>query len=95
MLGEGDIGSGGSGNDAFEIGEWVDDENNVPAIIDFNPNDDVLVVRYQDGTPEPTITVNEEDGEHNVYADGRLVVRVESDTPFSAADVLTYSVQVA
>ncbi|WP_412554826.1 calcium-binding protein [Shimia sp. MIT1388] len=92
LLGQGDVASGGAGNDRFEIGEWITDDTNVPAIIDFNPEEDVLVVRYEEGTTEPTFTVNEEDGEHNVYANGQLVVRVESDISFTADDVEAYSV---
>ncbi len=92
LLGEGDIGSGGSGNDAFEIGEWVSDETNVPEVTDFNPTEDVLVVRYDSGTSEPTITVDEQNGVHNVYSDGRLVAQVTSTNAFSASDVQLYAV---
>jgi Ca2+-binding RTX toxin-like protein len=92
LLGEGDIGSGGSGNDAFEIGEWVGDETNVPEVTDFNPTEDVLVVRYDSGTSEPTITVDEQNGVHSVYSDGRLVAQVTSASAFTASDVQLYAV---
>ncbi len=95
LLGEGDIGSGGSGNDAFEIGEWVSDETNVPEVTDFNPSEDLLVVRYEGGTSEPTITVAEQNGVHNVYSDGRLVAQVTSASAFTASDVQLYAVPTA
>ncbi|GAA6178947.1 hypothetical protein NBRC116594_03850 [Shimia sp. NS0008-38b] len=88
LLGEGDTGSGGAGDDAFLVGQWVEDEDNVPLITDFNEEDDQLLIYYPEGEATPTITLGTEGDQTLVYANGQLMVRVEGDGgPFFAGDV--------
>lgn len=89
FLGEGDIATGGRGNDLFEIGHWVTDEANVPLITDFDETEDTLSVCYQDGETPPTITLTPSADDVQVFADGQLVARVQGEEiAFSADDVV-------
>ncbi len=88
ILGEGDTGTGGQGDDWFQIAEWVNDENNVPHVTDFDEEDDVLAVGVATGTTHPVITLDLIDDVRHVYADGQLVAQVQGDGgPFFASDV--------
>lgn len=90
LLGENDTGVGGEGDDAFEIGEWIDASNDqeAPLITDFDEEDDVLIVRYSQSQSAPRITLSMQDDTRHVYADGQLVARVQGDGgPFFAGDV--------
>ncbi len=93
LLGEGDTAYGGSGNDEFEVGSWVEDEENVPVVQDFNVAEDVLCVHYLEGTEEPSITLGTDGDETLVYADGQLVLRVLGETgALEASDVCVASI---
>lgn len=93
LLGEGDIAYGGSGNDEFDVGSWVQDEDNVPVVQDFNAAEDVLCVHYLEGTEEPSITLGTEGDETLVYADGQLMLRVLGETgALEASDVCVASI---
>jgi Ca2+-binding RTX toxin-like protein len=93
LLGEGDTAFGGSGNDEFEVGSWVEDEENVPVVQDFNAAEDILCVQYLEGTEEPSITLGSDGEETLVYADGQLVLRVLGETgTLEASDVCVASI---
>lgn len=93
LLGEGDIAYGGNGNDEFEVGSWVQEEENVPVVQDFNATDDVLCVHYLEGTEEPSITLGSDGDETLVYADGQLMLRVLGETgTLNASDVCVASI---
>ncbi|CUH53532.1 calcium-binding protein [Shimia marina] len=93
LLGEGDVATGGEGDDDFDVGHWVDDEDNVPLVTDFNEEDDTISVLYPAGETPPTITLGSENNETLVYADGQLVLRVQGDGgPFFASDVVLSAV---
>ncbi len=88
LIGEGDTATGGTGSDHFEVGHWVEDESNVPVVTDFNETEDTLWVYYPEGNEPPSITVESENGDSLVYADGKLVVRVEGEVgPYFAEEV--------
>ncbi|WP_294228048.1 calcium-binding protein [uncultured Shimia sp.] len=96
LMGEGDTATGGAGNDHFEVGYWVEDEDNVPRITDFNEAEDVIEVHYLAGDPEPAITLGIEGDETLVYADGQLVVRVQGDSDsLTASDVQLAEITVS
>ncbi len=87
LLGEGDTGTGGEGRDIFKIGDWVDE--NAPLITDFNANEDVLSVLYQDGQPSPTISIERSGGETQVLANGVVMARITGDaTGLDVSDVI-------
>ncbi|SMP10814.1 calcium-binding protein [Shimia sagamensis] len=86
LVGEGDTATGGAGHDHFEVGYWVEDEDNVPVVTDFNEAEDVIEVHYLAGDPEPTITLETESDETMVYADGQLVLRVQGDSDTLTTD---------
>lgn len=96
LMGEGDTATGGEGQDHFEVGYWVEDEDNVPLITDFDEEHDIIEVHYQEGDEEPTITLGSEDDQTLVYANGQLVLRVEGDGgPFFASDVQLAEISVS
>lgn len=87
LLGEGDIGIGGRGDDVFEIGYWVED--NAPVIEDFNVIDDVISIIIPEDDDSPVIEVDiiepgdmNDDGEivplgeTVVTANGQVMVRI-------------------
>lgn len=79
LLGENDTATGGEGSDMFEIGEWIDEPDKAPLITDFNGGEDILVVRYAQGTPAPVVTIEEDGEDRNILADGNLIARVQVD----------------
>ncbi|MBO9408125.1 hypothetical protein J7399_11845 [Shimia sp. R9_1] len=77
LLGEGDTATGGEGKDLFQIGQWIDED--APLITDFDANEDVLSVLYEDDQPSPTITLERTGGETQVLANGVVMARIAGD----------------
>lgn len=87
LLGEGDTATGGEGRDTFQVGEWV--EENAPLITDFNADEDVLSILYENGQPSPTITIERSDDETQVLANSIVVARITGDAAgLDASDVI-------
>lgn len=57
LAGQSDIASGGSGADTIMFGDWIASGQEVD-ILDFEPNEDQLIVFFDDAaTPDPTLTI--------------------------------------
>lgn len=90
LMGEGDTAVGGAGADHFEVGHWVEDEDNVPLVSDFDETQDTLWVYYPEGEDPPSITTESQDGDTLVYSNGKLVVRVAGEVgPYFTEEVRT------
>ena len=76
LMGENDTATGGDGADQFATGTFVS-TGEAPTITDFSTGIDNFVYFYPDGTPAPTLTLNDlGGGQHEVLADGVVVAEV-------------------
>ncbi|MEO0891585.1 MAG: calcium-binding protein [Pseudomonadota bacterium] len=87
--GANDIVTAGEGADTIQFGEWNTDAG--PAeVLDFEAEQDSLVVLYEPGTEEPEIDV-EQDAENSelyrVMADGQLIAQVHSAAPITPSNI--------
>ncbi|HEX9857023.1 MAG TPA: hypothetical protein VGA75_01615 [Paracoccaceae bacterium] len=98
LLGPGDIGTGGAGNDLFQLDHRRDDLDEVSQITDFT-EDDMLEIHYEtqrdaDGNPvDPTITVEtSETGDGGIIGrilfNGTLLAEVTGEQPLTADLIL-------
>ena len=72
--GSNDTLTGGAGEDNFVGGYWVDADE-AATITDFDPDEDMLIYSYKEGSEEPEITIGtSDDGDAQLLADGELVV---------------------
>ncbi|WP_294228047.1 hypothetical protein [uncultured Shimia sp.] len=86
ILGAHDTGTGGDGNDTFNIGHWV--EEDAPLITDFNPEEDMVSIIVPDTVPLPTITLERVGDETHVLADDVIMARITGSADgFDASDV--------
>ena len=78
-LGDGDTGTGGAGADDFVLldGEAAD----LALILDYDAQEDALIYVYDEGEPEPMISVTDNgDGTHTIEADGAAVAVVTASS---------------
>ena len=88
ILGASDHATGGAGNDAFVLQEWLN-EASVTHIADYDPAADRLVIIYDQAVhPDPVLTVEPNDGGsgRSIFIDGAKIAVVNGG-PFSADDV--------
>lgn len=76
IVGAGDIVISGLGADTIIAGEWSKGADPVE-VVDFNPNEDVLIYDYAEGQPEPDLSVVDDGQDALVLVDGTpgIVVR--------------------
>lgn len=88
IIGNDDIASGGEGSDLFEIGGWLS-EGNGATIMDFEPDQDAIVLVYDQaefGPPEISIEPNPDNPDDSlVRVNGEIVVAV-ANTPGLGAE---------
>ncbi|MEO0748823.1 MAG: hypothetical protein AAFZ10_10675, partial [Pseudomonadota bacterium] len=67
-----------------------DAEDRPAQVMDFEPDQDNLVVLYSEDAPEPEITIEEDEGNSDVYhvmADGEVIATVHSETPVTQDNI--------
>ncbi|MFV2053759.1 calcium-binding protein [Aliiroseovarius sp. YM-037] len=89
-LGTGDIASGGTGADTFALGDWIDVESGAQ-IMDFNPDEDTLVLIYDDSEgdePEVSVEPDADDPDTaNVLVDGQVLASVLNAPGLTAGQI--------
>lgn len=76
LLGGGDVGTGGAGEDRFQIGDWIGD-GTVATITDYEPAADFIDYSYVARGAAPQVTVApDDDGNALLSVDGVVVARV-------------------
>lgn len=91
VLGQGDTGHGGSGNDTFIVGDWIVD--GVPAVIvDYDPAEDRIVVAHDASVnPEPEVTVMPDPdtpGAAIITLDGQPIASVKNGAGLTADQIV-------
>lgn len=87
--GANDIVTAGDGADVIQFGDW-NAEGGPAQVLDFQSNEDTLVVLYEEGAGEPEITFEQDSQNSQLYsvmADGEVIAEVLSATPVTSADV--------
>lgn len=77
IAGPADSMTGGTGDDVFGIGAWVDTEDEAVTIVDFTAGEDRVLIEYQGPIP-PVVTIdtNDAEDEQELSLNGVLVARV-------------------
>lgn len=86
MIGAGDIATGGSGADVFNVANWGSDTP-LSQIMDFSPAEDSLIVLYEDTDgPVPLVTIEQDEEQsdlHRILLNGQIIAEVSSDAALS------------
>jgi Ca2+-binding RTX toxin-like protein len=89
-LGNGDIGTGGEGFDAFNVVSWINDGEEA-TITDFDAAEDAIIVAYPAGTTVPDVTVETNGDDAQVYADGKLIAVVTGGATSVTVDGISFT----
>lgn len=83
LLGGNDVAYGGSGSDAFLLGEWI--SSGTPASIeDYEDGTDAILFAYANESAEPTVEITQSGADAEIVVNGQVVATVKD-----AAGVLT------
>lgn len=87
--GANDVVTAGDGADTIQFGDWNADGGAVQ-VMDFEPEEDSLVVLYNDGGAEPDVSVEPDPENQNLYrimADGEVIAEVRSEAAVTEDDI--------
>ncbi|PJE27767.1 Hemolysin-type calcium-binding repeat-containing protein [Pseudooceanicola antarcticus] len=87
IAGAGDVVTGGAGADEIILGDWIASDEDAARIIDFAAGEDVLLVSFADGGPEPEISFEVTPDSTRVFADGTCIATLAGPDAISAEDI--------